>query len=74
MYIHFDVWWYSSCSKWLILKRRDVGGGSPVRGLVKDLDLADIIFICRRSSVRLKGTFSVFIDGICAVLTSGRPS
>jgi hypothetical protein len=36
------------------LKRRAVGGGrgrgSLVRGLVKDLDLADIIFICRRSS------------------------
>jgi hypothetical protein len=25
-------------------------GVSLVRGLVKDLDLADIIFICRRSS------------------------
>jgi hypothetical protein len=50
IYIFVDVWWYNSCSKWLILKRRDVGGGgSLVRGLVKDLDLTDIIFICRRS-------------------------
>jgi hypothetical protein len=29
--------------------RRKGEGVSLVRGLVKDLDLADIIFICRRS-------------------------
>ncbi len=49
---------------------RREGEGGLVRGLVKDLDLSDIIFICRRSSVvRAKRNVSVFIHRICGAAT-----